>query len=251
MSAIAILQARMSSKRLPGKVMLEVNGRPMIYWQVQRILQVPQIAKLVVVTSIDTSDSILAKYLIEEGVEVFRGSLKDVHSRYLAVVNDNPNTDTFLRLTGDCPLTMPSLITAMLSEFSKQKFDYYSNSINPTFPDGLDVEIFTRNSFLSMSKTRLTTRDREHVTLKYRNSDSRYKIGEMINIEDLSNERWTVDYEGDFKFVSQIFAHFKGQELTFSMDDVLDLLKHKPHLNTQLSGGLRNIGLLLNGEDAV
>jgi spore coat polysaccharide biosynthesis protein SpsF len=249
MSAIAILQARMSSQRLPGKVMLEVNGKPMIYWQVQRILRVSQIAKLVVTTSIDSSDDILAKYLMNEGVEVFRGSLEDVHSRYLAVVNGNPNTDTFLRLTGDCPFTMPLLISEMLSEFAKYEYDYYSNSINPTYPDGLDVEIFSQDSFLSISNTYLSTRDKEHVTLKYRDLDLKFKIGEKLHIEDLSNLRWTVDYEEDFKFVRQIFAHFKGQELTFSMDDVLYLLKREPHLNTQLPGSLRNIALMVEGEE--
>jgi spore coat polysaccharide biosynthesis protein SpsF len=249
MSTIAILQARMSSSRLPGKVMLEINGKPMIFWQIQRILQVPQIEKLIVAVSVDDSDDILVDYLQSEGVAVFRGSLEDVHSRYLAIINCNPKNDTLLRLTGDCPLTMPRLITKMLSEFSEEKYDYYSNVLNPTYPDGLDIEIFTRDSFLAMSKFPLSRRDREHVTIKYRDLHSIFKVGEMLHTEDLSHLRWTVDYEEDFNFVSEIYAHFKGRELTFSMDDVLYFLKSEPHLNSQLPGSLRNIKLLTGGDD--
>jgi len=243
MSAIAILQARMSSSRLPGKVMLEINGKPMIYWQVQRILQVPQITKLVVATSVDPSDDIFTEYLRTEGVEVFRGSLDNVHSRYLSIINSNPNTSIILRLTGDCPFTMPSLLSTMLEEFSEGNFDYYSNAMNPTFPDGLDVEIFTCNSFLAMSKTPLSVLEKEHVTLKYRELNSEFRIGEKFHTEDLSPMRWTVDYEQDFDFVKNIFENFQGLESTFSLDDVLNLLRSKPELNTQLPGILRNIAL--------
>ncbi len=251
MSAIAILQARMSSTRLPGKVMLAVNGKPMIYWQVQRILQVPQIAKLVVTTSLDPSDDILAEYLAAEGVEVFRGSLDNVHSRYLAVINGYATTDTFLRFTGDCPFTMPSLITAMLSEFSKQKYDYYSNVLNPTYPDGLDIEIFSRDSFLRMSLGNLSDLEREHVTLKFRSLSRDFRIGEKRHSTDLSNMRWTVDHREDFEFVRNVFDKFVGCESTFSIQDVLNLLQSHPELNTQLPGTLRNIALRERETDTV
>jgi spore coat polysaccharide biosynthesis protein SpsF len=249
MSTIAILQARMSSSRLPGKVMLEINGKPMIFWQIQRILQVQQIEKLIVAVSVDESDDILVNYLQSEGVAVFRGSLEDVHSRYLAIIKGNLNEGTFLRLTGDCPLTMPLLIAEMLSDFSQGNYDYYSNSIHPTYPDGLDIEIFTRESFLKMSTAPLSVADREHVTLKYRDLGTFFRIGEKRHPEDLSSMRWTVDYERDFDFVARIFEHFQGKELTFSLADVLSLLKQEPHLNSQLPGTLRNIAILKNKEE--
>lgn len=243
MNAIAILQARMSSSRLPGKVMLEINGKPMIYWQIQRILEVPQIKKLVVATSGEPSDDILVKFLRNEGIEVFRGSLDDVHSRYLAIINSYPDTKTFLRLTADCPLTMPLLIVAMLKEFDCERFDYYSNSMPPTYPDGLDVEIFTKDSFLSMSKSFLSTHDKEHVTLKYRAGGANFRIGEKLHTDDLSYMRWTVDYEDDFNFVKKIIENFEGRESTFSFEEVLELLRVNPDLNTQMTGTLRNIAL--------
>ena len=250
LSTIAILQARMSSSRLPGKVMLQINDKPMIYWQIRRILQTPEIHKVIVATSTDPSDDILVKFLETENIELFRGELDDVHSRFLAIINRNPSIETFLRLTGDCPLTMPQLLSTMLHEFDNEKYDYYSNAVSPTYPDGLDVEIFTRDSFLAMSDTTLSTVEKEHVTLKYRDPKTNFKIGEKTHTEDLSDMRWTVDYEEDFNFVRQIFEYFKGDELKFSLTDVLYLLIHEPKMNTQLPGSLRNIELPNKGEDA-
>jgi spore coat polysaccharide biosynthesis protein SpsF len=230
--------------------MLEINGKPMIFWQIQRILQVPQIDKLIVAVSADESDDILVRYLQSEGVEVFRGSLEDVHSRYLAIVNSNLNEGTFLRLTGDCPLTMPSLITEMLSEFSIERYDYYSNVINPSYPDGLDIEIFSRDSFLRMSHCDLSDAEREHVTLKFRTLSQGFRVGDKRHSADLSNMRWTVDYTEDFDFARSVFENFVGQESTFSLQDVLDLLESHPELNTQLPGTLRNIALQERETDA-
>jgi spore coat polysaccharide biosynthesis protein SpsF len=243
MSTVAILQARMTSSRLPGKVMLEINDKPMIYWQTQRILQVPELDKLVVATSLHESDDSLEEYLTLVGLEVSRGSLVDVHSRFLSVIKSNPNAQTFLRLTGDCPLVMPDLISEMLSEFKQGKFDYYSNTLKPTYPDGLDVEIFSRDSFLSISRDELSSLEKEHVTLRYRNSDFRFSIANKSNSIDLSSLRWTVDYEQDYLFVKQIFEYFRGSEPTFTMSDVLFLLKTHPEVNTQLPGSLRNLAL--------
>jgi spore coat polysaccharide biosynthesis protein SpsF len=243
MSTVAILQARMTSSRLPGKVMLEINNKPMIYWQAQRILQVPEIDKVVVATSLHESDDSLEEYLTSVGLEVFRGSLVDVHSRFLSIINRNPNSQTFLRLTGDCPLVMPPLISEMLSEFKQGSFDYYSNTLQPTYPDGLDVEIFSRDSFLTMSRDKLSSLEKEHVTLRYRDVNSRFDMANKSNSEDLSSLRWTVDYEEDYLFVKQIFEHFRGSEPTFTMSDVLFLLESHPEIDTQLPGSLRNVAL--------
>lgn len=251
MSSQAILQARMKSSRLPGKVMMELNGRPMIYWQIQRILQSEAIENLVVATSTDSSDDILANYLATHGVAVFRGSLLDVHSRFLAIVNINPEVETFVRLTADCPLVMPDLLTDMLHQFKETNFDYFTNCINPTYPDGLDIEIFSRDAFLRMSLGNLSDLEREHVTLKFRQPSQPFRVGEKNHSTDLSSMRWTVDYEEDFEFVKNIFKNFVGKESTFSLQDVLNLLQSHPELNTQLPGTLRNIALEESGTDAV
>lgn len=231
--------------------MLELNNRPMIYWQIQRILQSELIENLLVATSADSTDDVLADFLAEHKVAVFRGSLTDVHSRFLAVVKSNPTVDTFVRLTADCPLVMPDLLTDMLNTFSESNFDYFSNCINPTYPDGLDIEIFSRDAFMQMSDGELSDLEKEHVTLKFRSPSQSFQIGEKHHSVDLSNMRWTVDYKEDLEFVRNVFGKFVGQESTFSLQDVLSLLESHPELNTQLPATLRNIRLQERGKDAI
>ena len=137
---LAVLQARMSSNRLPGKVLMEVNGKPMIYWQIQRILQSKEISKLVVATSDHPTDDVLVKYLESINFEFVRGSLDDVLARFIKVENIY-SPDSIIRLTGDCPLVMPELIDSMLKKFYEVNVQYLSNIIELTYPDGLDIEI--------------------------------------------------------------------------------------------------------------
>jgi len=238
---LVILQARMSSSRLPGKVMLPINGHPMIFWQIKRIEQVREISKIIVVTSTDRSDDVLVNYLESIRVKTFRGSLDDVHSRFFCVIVNHPTYQNVIRLTGDCPLAMPGVLQKAIGEFITSKVDYLSNGIEPTYPDGLDVEIFSRESFLRMSNQQLTTMEKEHVTLGFLTGNFPFKIGQLKNDKDLSQLRWTVDYPQDFNFISGLFGYFIGRESTFTIDDVLSLLEERPDLNTQLSPKFRNI----------
>ena len=125
---LAVLQARMSSNRLPGKVLMEVNGKPMIYWQIQRILQSKEISKIVVATSDYPADDVLVKYLESINCSFVRGSLEDVLARFIKVENIY-SPDSIIRLTGDCPLVMPELIDSMLKKFYEVNVQYLSNII--------------------------------------------------------------------------------------------------------------------------
>jgi spore coat polysaccharide biosynthesis protein SpsF (cytidylyltransferase family) len=229
--------------------MLKVNERPMIHWQIQRVLQVPEIDKIIVATSTDSSDDVLVSYLKGEEVEVFRGNLHDVHSRFFAIIEKYNTTNTFVRLTADCPLTMPELLSVMLKDFKNSEMDYYSNTINPTYPDGLDIEIFTRNSFLAMSKYELSNSEKEHVTLKYRDLASVLNLAGKSHSENLSSLRWTVDYEDDLEFVRKIYERFTGNEGKFSLSDVLFLLRNDPELKAQQTQRTRNNSLDLSQEN--
>lgn len=243
MKILAILQARTSSSRLPGKVLMKINGTPMISWQIQRISKSKRISHLVVATSSDQSDDALAAYLERSGIEVYRGSLNDVHSRYLNVINKYPDYELIVRLTGDCPLVMPHLIDEMVEYFEDNNFDYLSNCLSPTFPDGLDIEIFSRQSFLSLSELELDDRDKEHVTIKYRTSNLCFRLGEVKCWRDLGAERWTVDYPEDFNFVERVFTHFRGKESLFTFEETLAYLEKYPDSKNVLSHTLRNISL--------
>lgn len=233
----------MSSSRLPGKVMAQINGKPMIYWQIQRINQCPDVDKLIIATSEDVSDDNLFDFVFSMGVEVRRGSLEDVHSRFLKIVMEENEFENVVRLTGDCPLTMPKLLGNMISEFKSLQLDYYSNINPPTYPDGLDIEIFSRAAFLKMSRLVLMPEEKEHVTLRFRREPGTFRQGNKVNSLDESNRRWTVDFEEDLAFVRRIFTLFKSRENQFGYSDVIASLAVNRTLENPLSGNLRNITL--------
>ena len=163
-SVLAILQARMSSTRLPGKVLLSVNEKPIIYWQIERIKRTRLIDKIVVATSKDQSDDVLTNYIQTIGVDVIRGSLSDVLSRFIEVIEAFPTYDTIVRLTADCPLYMAEIADNIISSFLNSDLDYASNTLIPNFPDGCDVEVFSRSALLKVFDLASTNVEKEHVT---------------------------------------------------------------------------------------
>jgi spore coat polysaccharide biosynthesis protein SpsF (cytidylyltransferase family) len=138
---------------------------------------------------------------------------------------------------------MPKLLGDMISEFKLSQFDYFSNCNPPTYPDGLDIEIFSRSAFLRMSQLDLTSGDKEHVTQRFRKEPSLFKLGNKLNIANESNRRWTVDFEEDLEFVKRIFSIFESRETIFDYEEILQLLTLNPTLDNQLSGNLRDVSL--------
>jgi spore coat polysaccharide biosynthesis protein SpsF len=239
---LAVLQARMSSSRLPGKVMMEINGLPMIYWQIQRVLKAVSVDKLVVATSVDPTDDTLAKFLEDHSVSVYRGSLDNVFSRYLEVAIQH-KYDAIIRLTADCPLVMPELIDEMVSEFYRKDADYLSNTIEPTYPDGLDIEIIKNGALEKLATFELGPKELEHVTYGIYQRPDIFKLLKFQNETDQSLARWTVDYQADLDFVREIFSEFLGYESDFTLQDVHRFLEKTPHLKTRNHGYKRNEGL--------
>ena len=240
---LVILQARMSSTRLPGKVLAIINGQPMIFWQIQRIKEAKSIDELIVATSTDQSDDTLVEFLELNGVLVHRGPIDDVYERFMQVLERLADSKTIVRLTADCPFTMPELIDEMVNKFDSSGIDYLSNALAPTFPDGLDIEIVGRSALIKLGEYPLSTTEKEHVTLGLRNRPSEFKIENFSQDSDLSHLRWTVDYEGDLNFAREIYAEFRGQEAKFNCGDLLKILEAKPELKNEVSGSLRNVAL--------
>lgn len=238
---LAILQARMSSSRLPGKVLLQVCGKPLLQHQIERVQRCASISRLVVATSTDTSDDPIEALARDIGVHVYRGSLDDVLDRFFqAALPHQPGW--VVRLTGDCPLADPAVIDRVVRETCDGGLDYVSSALHPTFPDGLDAECL-RHSVLEQAwrGARLPS-EREHVTSFVYSRPERFRLGEIRNDMDLSALRWTVDEARDFVFVSQIYERLYHARPDFSMEDVLQLLDNEPWLS-QLNGGiLRNEG---------
>ena len=240
---IAILQARMSSRRLPGKVLREINGKPMIYWQLQRIYRAKNVDKVIVATSTDTTDDPLVDFLNSEEVLYVRGSLDNVKERFDNVIRQFP-AESFIRLTGDCPLVMPSLIDDLVDAFHEAEVDYLSNTIKPTFPDGLDIEVVKTEAFRRLDNASLSKAEIEHVTYGLYSRTDQFTTQNFVNSQDLSNLRWTVDYQEDLDFVRDVFSHFIGREDSFNLIELLDYLGNNRELKSTIDASRRNESLI-------
>jgi len=221
---LAILQARCSSKRLPRKVLSSVNGKPIILWQLERILQSNEISRVIVATSNDASDDELVDLLDDQGFEVSRGNLDNVLERFIRVINEQ-GIDSFVRLTADCPLFMPAIADKLISKFHELQVDYLSNTITPTFPDGCDVEVVKSEKLFQLFGSQPSEAEQEHVTLGLY---KRNGFAVCVNIENNQNEsnyRWTLDTHEDLDFVRAVYEHMVGRESTFGYSDVMDLIR--------------------------
>lgn len=238
-----ILQARISSTRLPGKVLKLINGRPMIYWQLNRISHSNVVDEIIVATSDEAADDSLADYVRSLGFRVIRQSLNDVYGRYIYAIESCELKGSFIRLTADCPLVMPGIIDKIYPIYSKNNADYVSNTLRPTYPDGLDVEVVNIEAFKNLHLNGLSASEREHVTYGFHSRTNLYNCMNVKNETDLSHMRWTVDYIEDFEFVSEVFAHFQGRETLFDFYELIYLLNSSQTLKSLMPIRVRNEAL--------
>lgn len=236
---LAILQARMSSSRFPGKVMMPINGEPMIFRQIERIKKASTVDKVIVATSTDSSDDELSDYLRCIGVEVFRGSLNDVLSRFLEI-QAHEDVTAIVRLTGDCPLVMPQIIDSMVTRYYDSNVEYLSNTLQLTFPDGLDVEIIEPSALARLATFKLSDAEREHVTLGIYSRPMHFSLANFRSEIDLSHKRWTVDYVEDLDFVRRVYDYFRGNESSFTLEDMMSFMAKNPDCVSTISADRRN-----------
>ena len=231
MSVLCILQARMSSTRLPGKVLMPVLGEPMIGRQVERIRRARKLDGLVVATSLEDSDQALADYCRRAGIDCFRGSLTDVLGRFAAVAAQYRPTQV-MRLTGDCPLTDPELLDRAVTQHLAEGNDYTSNVHERRFPDGLDVELFSAAVLTRAQAQAQSPFEREHVTPWMYKTGPELKRGVVLDPVDRSKERWVVDYPEDLDFVRRVFEALYPTRPDFCMQDILKLLADQPEIRS-------------------
>ncbi|MDD2859396.1 MAG: glycosyltransferase family protein [Candidatus Nanopelagicales bacterium] len=242
MSTLAIVQARMGSTRLPGKVLLPLAGAPMLQRQLERIQRASLIDTLVVATSTDPADDAIAALAAELGIDVVRGPLHDVLERFAIAIRAY-GPDTVVRLTADCPLASPAVIDAAIARFAESGADYCSNTLHATYPDGLDVEVVRAEVLLEIAGVATDQPEREHVTLGVYRHPERYRLDELMGDRDLSDLRWTVDTPEDYAFVREIYDALHAQDPCFDLDDVLSLLERRPGLSRTQADGRRNAAL--------
>jgi spore coat polysaccharide biosynthesis protein SpsF len=243
MTLVAVLQARFSSTRLPGKVLKPLLGEPMLARQLERIGRADCIDQLIVATSTEASDDPIAALCGSVGVDCRRGSLDDVLDRmYWAAAG--AGAKTFMRLTGDCPLMDPTVLDALVSYFRDGGYDYASNTIEPSYPDGLDAEVMHFSCFETAWREAELPSEREHVTPFIYNRPGRFKLGSFRGEPDLSGLRWTVDEPADFEFVAEVYQALYPSNPAFSTADILHLLRQRPGLAEINLGPGRNEGFL-------
>jgi len=226
---VAIIQARMSSSRLPGKVLKPLGSKPTLQRVVERVMKAQQLDEVLVATSVDPSDNAIEDLCNSLGWTCFRGDLNDVLKRYYDAAKAS-QADAVVRITADCPLIDPSLIDRCVDVYKRniEHVDYVSNIDERTFPKGLDVETFSFKALETAHLKAMSAYDREHVTPFIRRKFRKLTISQKI---DLSMLRWTLDYQEDYEVLDKIYRYFEEMgTLNFSTKDVLKLLLKDPSL---------------------
>lgn len=242
MSTVAVLQARVSSSRLPGKVLLPILDKPMLEHEIQRVQSSKKLGKLVVATSTNEEDDAIESLCKQLGVACFRGDLNNVLSRfYHAALPFSP--EHVVRLTGDCPVIDPDIIDSVVSFHMWGGYDYTSNTINPTFPDGLDVEIMKFSVLKEAFEQAKLPFQLEHVTPYIYQHSEKYRLGSYEGNVDLSALRWTVDELEDFDFIRWVYKELYPINPFFKLTDIHALLEKHPNATAINAKFKRNEGL--------
>jgi spore coat polysaccharide biosynthesis protein SpsF (cytidylyltransferase family) len=239
---LAVLQARMSSSRFPGKVLKPLLEQPMLLRQIERVRRCALIDDLVVATSAEASDQPLADACAAHGVKIARGSLDDVLDRFITAAQPFA-PEAVVRLTGDCPLADPAVIDAVVARYRTGAFDYVSNVEPATYPDGLDVEVVRMSALERAHRDARLPSEREHVTPYVRNHPEIFPRANVARATDLSHLRWTVDEPADLVFVEAIYRALYPRNPAFSTQDILELLDRTPDLADINAGFERNAGM--------
>jgi spore coat polysaccharide biosynthesis protein SpsF len=242
MKVVAIIQARMGSSRLPGKVLMTLVDRPVIEWVYERASRIPGVNEVVVATTTSMSDDPLVRWCEAHDVPAYRGSEDDVLDRYVKCAREH-GADAVVRITADCPLLDPSASGDVLRAFrDMQPCDYASNTQPATFPNGLDTEVISREALQISGREARGALDREHVTPFVRRHPERFPSASVVCEQDMSEHRWTLDEPRDFAFLSAVAERLRLANVSGSMSEILDILAAEPDLCSLNAGIPRNAG---------
>lgn len=229
----AIVQARFGSTRLPGKILKEINHKPMLWHVVNRLSHSKLIDKCIVATTVLAEDDQVQKFCEENNFLFYRGSSEDVLSRYYNVAKSF-NAKIIVRITSDCPVIDFSIIDKMLEEFISgtrmERLDYLSNVLTRSFPRGLDTEIFTFAALEKAYNEAIQVYEREHVTPYIYNHPEIFTLKNFSNEKDYSFHRWTVDTQEDFNLIENIYKSLYEKNKMFLFEDILKLFEEHPAL---------------------
>jgi spore coat polysaccharide biosynthesis protein SpsF len=241
LNAVAIIQARLGSTRLPGKVLADICGKPLLQRLIQRVSATQGISRVVVATTTDLADDELAGWCVAHDVPVYRGSVNDVLDRFWQCAQQHP-AEFIVRVTADDPLKDPQIIAQALALCaSASEVDYASNTLHPTYPEGLDIEVVRFRTLERAACEAKLPSEREHVMPYVWKHPDRFVLRNFSMQPDLSHWRWTVDKPADLELMRRIFTHFADQPLV-SYQAVIAWLKENPELLAINAGTIRNEG---------
>lgn len=229
MRTVIITQARMTSTRLPGKVLKEVLGKPLLEYHIERLRQVRLANDLIIATTTNDTDQPIIELCERLGVAYYRGSEEDVLSRYHETATKF-RADVVVRVTSDCPLIDPGVIDEVISLYinNRDKYDYVSNTLQRTYPQGLDTEVFSRTALERAYKEARDQPEREHVTVHIYRRPEQFRLANFNGAVDYSHHRWTVDTPEDFGLIRLVLQELYPVNNDFTWLDVLDLLNEHP-----------------------
>lgn len=226
---VIIIQARMESTRLPGKVLRNVLGKPLLSYLLERVLRVNNAELVVVATTEKEEDDKIFQFCRENGVSVFRGDEEDVLERYLQTAKFY-QADTIVRITADCPLIDPCVIENVIQYYLENEFDYVGNTLSLTFPRGMDTEVFSREALETAALQAKEKSEREHVTLFMYKHPEMFKLANVPYKINKSEYRLTVDTEEDFQLIKLILQKLYPINPEFSLEDIIKMLDANPEL---------------------
>jgi spore coat polysaccharide biosynthesis protein SpsF len=222
-----IVQARMGSTRLPGKILLPIMQRPMLSYLIERLRRFEIKNTLIIATTDKKEDDAVASFCKKENVNCYRGNEDDVLDRYYKACLEFP-ADLIFRITSDCPLLDPSILEKAYKTLAKTQADYVTNTLHRTYPRGMDVELFTFSCLERTINEATSAHEHEHVTPFIYSNPNQFKLENFKMTPDFSSDRLTVDTEEDFELIEKIFEELYPQKNNFTLDDILITLQNHP-----------------------
>jgi spore coat polysaccharide biosynthesis protein SpsF (cytidylyltransferase family) len=248
MRIVAIVQARMGSTRLPGKVLKDIAGKPALWHVINRLKESRLIDEIVIATTVKAEDQAIVTLAADSGVKSYSGSEDDVLDRYFQAAKKYC-ADVIVRVTSDCPLLDPDIVDDVVKYFLENCYDYVSNTwasaqgdSKQTYPVGLDTEVFSFKVLERAWTDAKLPSEREHVTPFIWKNFALFRIGHVDNDEDLYYMRWTLDYERDLLFIREVYKQLSSKGLTFRSNEIISLLEKNPELLELNKGVVKNEG---------
>ena len=228
MKKLIIVQARMTSTRLPGKVMKVVCGKPLLEHLIDRLKRVKYADRIVIATTVNETDDIIVELCKRLDISYYRGSEEDVLGRYYETAVEYGG-DIIIRITSDCPVIDPEVVDYLINFFTNniEKYDYVSNTLECSYPKGMDAEVISFKTLKEANFNAYEPYDREHVTPFIKKRPQQFRLYNILYKTDMSRCRWTLDTPEDLELISKIFESLYYQNTFFSLNDIFSLMERK------------------------